>query len=997
MAPNPFANEDDDIVEEHNTNNENQEASSDEKEVNQTALRYLKDLPNHAEDIPDFLVEESHNNKKEKDSTKSQKSELFKSAFNYSELNPQFDDAQKRDNFNLTSLLNDAHLNHTETMPIIESVDLNSDENKKISSQVRENNADDLSYLIPAPNQQYCNNPDMYASLSQNLYSEPQDGLPQALTNFQNIKERIGEFSTHHDPYEAQTNTARDAEPEAHFKLHKTITHQKLFGHQPPQNVFSQNSFQNQQPFGNPTWGTHSGFGSPKPLPTPQITINKNTNFIHTATPGHNQNIQISQNSGQFGEQFQATKQVNSAIHQNIPFSQQHPIHGIDHHFGRESETVGLPYLINAPRYREAFPRNRRSNKDNTYKVIDMILEKESEMMEQMKKESNREKRSVPLVKLIADPNVKLDMPKTLENLGTITKQSFENKRAPMYHVRNMLGSAKDVVLSALKVAPQDLIIPSQYKIVDKNVFLESPAPTSNKEEGTGGGESDTVGAVKKLSLLDKLKLRRVSLTERMSPEASLKGSRLQSDPIVGDSGDFIDFVGTFQRVGSVIRDSIRSGQDTLKHLGDVAHSARKAFTTARFSAPRVLLPYAKAPAILSRSQFEEDPPDKVMLIAPRILDIKIEDDPSHPADDEEEFVRAGDIMDALGLSNPNEHKVNLTKLVFHHKMPPGSPPVEPRLQLRSNFDSNPNTSRKYFVLADYHSPEENLSQLKETIETLRDAKEVFGTPTIKDFLEKLREDFEAIKSEIKTLKARINSNEPVTIIHPPNTLNNLLNISTKQKKIDIVGKTNEINPEKADHDVEIFLKNLFRNNESLKIKREQSNKTTTEEEIQNNIQENIKDVFGSNNETVGVGLVLPPELFKPFMGRPSKEELNSFLEENGDSIELNDKNKNKTDSSEIVGAINPRMYKKYFNETLRIKNKSITDSTTQLDPVVGATKPEEEVGTSMDIDHKLLKPFLGKLKYGIFYDYEDAYKGSNYQGGGEGNMNYNRNANSEQ
>lgn len=58
---------------------------------------------------------------------------------------------------------------------------------------------------------------------------------------------------------------------------------------------------------------------------------------------------------------------------------------------------------------------------------------------------------------------------------GAVAKKSLEDKRAPMYHVRNMIGSAKNAMYSAMKIAPQDILIPSQYKVVDTTTHQVVP------------------------------------------------------------------------------------------------------------------------------------------------------------------------------------------------------------------------------------------------------------------------------------------------------------------------------------------------------------------------------------------------------------------------------------------------------------------------------------------------------------------------------------------
>lgn len=70
--------------------------------------------------------------------------------------------------------------------------------------------------------------------------------------------------------------------------------------------------------------------------------------------------------------------------------------------------------------------------------------------------------------RLLTDPKVQLDMAKTLENVGTATRTTFEHEETPMYHVRNMAGSAKDAVMAAMKIPNQNFLIPSKYDVIDR-------------------------------------------------------------------------------------------------------------------------------------------------------------------------------------------------------------------------------------------------------------------------------------------------------------------------------------------------------------------------------------------------------------------------------------------------------------------------------------------------------------------------------------------------
>lgn len=69
--------------------------------------------------------------------------------------------------------------------------------------------------------------------------------------------------------------------------------------------------------------------------------------------------------------------------------------------------------------------------------------------------------------RLFTDPVSKLDIPRTFENLGAVARSTFEHETTPMYHVRNLVGSAKDAVVAAMKIPNQNFITPSKYQIVD--------------------------------------------------------------------------------------------------------------------------------------------------------------------------------------------------------------------------------------------------------------------------------------------------------------------------------------------------------------------------------------------------------------------------------------------------------------------------------------------------------------------------------------------------
>lgn len=440
---------------------------------------------------------------------------------------------------------------------------------------------------------------------------------------------------------------------------------------------------------------------------SPAIAINKQNNLF-TSTFPTKENIQISQNNGQGSStvQSQVSKEnaavdVRASSDKNIPHS----------------------FIIDLPtRYdpNELFSVFKRSvNEDRIAKIIHSFLDQDEEMFKIKKLKT---KRAAPLLRLVTDPNVKLDVEKTIKNLGAVTRHSLEDKRAPMYHMRSMLGSTKNALLSALRVPPQNLIIPSQYKIID----------LKNNDDRTNENLLDPILGVpkftnnKKLSLLEKAKLRieelrkkklAVSQPNKPNLEDSTANEivKLPSPSLQND--DDLGFLETFQKIGIVLRESIKSGQETLQHMGDAAHSARKIFATSRLSAPRVLLPYANAPVVTSRNNFggvdDGSKTEKVMLIAPKVFDVKKDSLGPTPGEDTDDFVGAGHILDALGISSPEERNFKLTKIVMHQPIT-----EENNVTLNSRFKSNdivsaknpvPLPDQKFYIVTDHISPKDEV------------------------------------------------------------------------------------------------------------------------------------------------------------------------------------------------------------------------------------------------------------------------------------------------
>lgn len=599
-------------------------------------------------------------------------------------------------------------------------------------------------------------------------------------------------------------------------------------------------------------------------------------------------------------------------------------------------------------------------------------------------------KRGLAVTDLFRDPNKKIDVPKTVENIGTITKDSFQNQDAPMYHLNNVVGSIKNVVMSSMKIPPQDLVIPTQYKIVntaDLDNMVDSPA------------------------LQKKYEFTRSINNKMMQEEAESVGQQLPVD-------DPFNMVDTFHKVGAAVRDSIRSGQDTLTHVGDIAHSARRVVQTARLQAPRVVLP-----AVLGRSGQARLNPDRVTLIAPKILDIKDEKEAGDrlmQAQTRRDFVGMGDIMDAIGVSNPEEDQVKMQKVVINRKPisryskekvgvsnthPRFSqaetkkfPVLKPRIQ--EDRLQKPASEQKSKNLKDFVTQMRNEldslvkdkmdEQKKSRVLKMGRTDEEEGVAVRDNVLGKVKTQLDRIKNVNEGLKTRVQAvKEKVgDAIEPVRELESNINFPRSKNFQDVGKPTKKLKGANADTDywdeqVESFLTDMFSN---------------TKDKTNNKNNEVVGSVLNSNAETVGRVYIFEKDLLTPFMGRASKKDVQSFLklkekkkkpkktqryygdddEEDedvvGSPLEQDDAaEKNKMEQvQKVLGAVNPLMFEKMFNETLRNNNMSSVTPYALFknsDKSINCKK-EDKVGTSMTMTREMLKPFMGsKIDKGEMYE----------------------------
>lgn len=554
-------------------------------------------------------------------------------------------------------------------------------------------------------------------------------------------------------------------------------------------------------------------------------------------------------------------------------------------------------------------------------------------------------------MELVNDPNVKLDVPKTISNIGTVAKTSFHDQKKPMYHLNNMVGSIKDVIMSTIKIPPQGLIVPSQYRIVN----------AADLDDNNLEAKHEITRSINQDLLSDGVEVHSFN--------------QEQTGDLLGN---------TFNRFGSAIRQSIQAGQQTLAHVGDIAHSARQVVHTAKSAAPQMFLP---------RNQKR---PDKVMLVTPKLLQTKSAEEAGQhllQVQNTKDFVKMGDLMDALSVSSPNEENLGVEKIVIERKGANRKPVIVGRSRdveetnlkefvsrMKGEFDT---------LLKEKLKQERDERRLTKTMRKLERKSDNVRAPLAR--LAKKPTKFESVlggvQDHVDIMKTK--SDQIIETIQDVNGkfIDSIRTIggSKGTPKDDVVGVTHIIipknflttpkptarlkstndEPEDWDKQVSSFLTDLF----------------------EGKTPEGGEEIVGAPQFSRN-GLNLSPELMKPFMGRASKASLRRFMKQHGNKVV------EKEDGDEVVGAVqpsnssmdqmqmekvrqaqkvlgavNPLMFEKLFNETM---SGSDGNSLSPFEVfTAGRNGTEEEqicydptkVGTSMKITRELLKPFMGRLK----------------------------------
>ncbi|CAH1996384.1 unnamed protein product [Acanthoscelides obtectus] len=485
--------------------------------------------------------------------------------------------------------------------------------------------------------------------------------------------------------------------------------------------------------------------------------------------------------------------------------------------------------------------------RDEDLMMIDYVAEK---MVNDIGKKHGltRQKRQIvadekEFQRLISDPNTKLDMTKTLENVGTVARSALGHQRAPLLHFRNAVGSVRDAVVATMKIPNQNFIIPAQYSIVNQQELPQLGA----RFGGDDGSCSD--------------------------------------DPVTD----------TFQKVGSVVRSTIKSGQETIGHIGQAANHARTAFHTMHASTPRLRL--AKIPATVN---------------SPRISSRMGGDDTVEGPQDQQpkDFVNLGRLMDAVGLSDPDS-TVGSESIQFV--------PRSRMAAMRNRFNI-PEPPRR-----DQNNEDQVVGA---TMKGLRQAQQAMGAHSLTDLLRRMKDgiqgfvthDILGVRDAVEQRVAEKNAN------NPPSTSSGLAfpktealtkhnrNEQTARKssspirndKDEIVGSGLPLAPEL----LHPFMNSATTDQEKkfLEIFHTKNRDRANEEHLgdvlgainpvmfQRMFQEKVKinntphDVFHHHHDgrshgehqvmgpDVSTSMKIQGSFLKPFMGRPSKKNLEKFF-----------------------------------------------------------------------------------------------------------------------
>ncbi|XP_056637610.1 uncharacterized protein LOC130445776 [Diorhabda sublineata] len=339
--------------------------------------------------------------------------------------------------------------------------------------------------------------------------------------------------------------------------------------------------------------------------------------------------------------------------------------------------------------------------------IVDNIQEGEE------KQEANhtRIKRHVPIKTLLLDPRVNVDVPKFMDNIGTFTKTLFDHKDTPLYHVRNFVGSMKDAALATMKIPNQNIIVPTEYNIVDN----------PNKEETILGNSYP-------------------NLSSRFGNE---------DEEIPNWPQELVQ--NTFQNVGQVVRNVVKSGQEAVQHVGEMTNHAKKVIMTSK-QAPDILL-QTVTPIPLATDK------KKFMLNSRFGGDTVLAQPEQQP---QVEFIKMGHLLDAVGVSNPDiQSKSFSPRTNFRH--------VEYAKKLRENLekivpnsniakDISPSTNKVVDTMKNFRNDIEKLTK-KNVFQKTNDSEENVGI-SINNILSQSDDEMKKISNDLPLVNKKITKEE---------------------------------------------------------------------------------------------------------------------------------------------------------------------------------------------------------------------------------------------
>ncbi|XP_025837089.1 uncharacterized protein LOC112906686 [Agrilus planipennis] len=613
-------------------------------------------------------------------------------------------------------------------------------------------------------------------------------------------------------------------------------------------------------------------------------------------------NVQIAQVSGANNAVSQSSFREAGEESLGSPSIFQFPLNSRRVSFDRSSSQEG--------HNQRSFQRNKRSL--FPLEVVSKIL---TAIADDNVKVNERPKRSLPLVKLAVDPNAKLDVFQTSDNMGKLIKSSLDDERSPVSHLKDMTGSLRDTFISSTRLIPSDVIIPARYKVIDTHQHDIVKIPLSKNSEHTDR-ENNFVGGINPAVYQQPAVSTSKSGTVSKEPlkNTTLKKSKtlLSKDPEKLSSSDPTSFYKTYQKIGDMIRNTVVSSQQTLSHVNDAISSGRKLAHSTKGAVPRLLLPLSKVPALEKPGSKPYVPvqPDRALLVAPKGSRVNDIVGSSHKHN--EDFVSTSNLFDSIGLTHTKDEDENMMEYLVQR--------------------SPAQLQKKHLLLANNKG-----SHVDGALEVLNEAEETVDATNLHDFVIKLKNELERphVVGEKNVIGAESSSKS--------------CTCSKGRGKV----RTNEVQ-----------LK--MQENERMENKIYQNTEEVLEDPI-------VESSFVTRKDLLKpfMGRIKLEDLHKLLNdSRRSNEEnkiKSSVSSKRAANREFNVRSKRSAegDDEPMLGAINPNLFQEYFNEPLQdIKNFHRDPFKEPADQIRQQSRQSSN-DTELEMNHSkfLLKPFVAYSK----------------------------------